>query len=113
LGEVAVRGWTDGSGQQVLDVVPRFADAGVEALVVTEISRDGTFTGPDLDGLARLLARTALAVIASGGVGALADLTALAALAVDGRRLAGAIVGRALYEGRIGLGDALAAVGDR
>ena len=112
-GEVAVRGWTDGSGQGVLDVVPRFADAGVEALVVTEISRDGTFMGPDLERLAEVLTRTAIAVIASGGVGALADLTALTALEAGGRRLAGAIIGRALYEGRIGLGDALAAVGDR
>jgi phosphoribosylformimino-5-aminoimidazole carboxamide ribotide isomerase len=112
-GEVALRGWIDGSGEGLLDVVPRFADAGIEALIVTDISRDGTFSGPDIDGLAAVLARTSLAVIASGGVGGLADLEALAALEVDGRRLVGAIVGRALYEGRIGLGDALAAVGDR
>jgi phosphoribosylformimino-5-aminoimidazole carboxamide ribotide isomerase len=112
-GEVALRGWVDGSGEGLLDVVPRFADAGIEALIVTDISRDGTFSGPDIDGLAAVLARTSLAVIASGGVGGLADLEALAALEVDGRRLVGAIVGRALYEGRIGLGDALAAVVDR
>ncbi len=108
-----MRGWIDGSGEGLLDVVPRFADAGVEALIVTDISRDGTFSGPDIDGLAAVLARTSLAVISSGGVGELADLVALAALEVDGRRLVGAIVGRALYEGRIGLGDALAAVVDR
>ena len=112
-GEVALRGWIDGSGEGLLDVVPRFADAGIEALIVTDISRDGTFSGPDIDGLAAVLARTSLAVIASGGVGGLADLEALAALEVDGRRLVGAIVGRAIYEGRIGLGDALAALVDR
>jgi phosphoribosylformimino-5-aminoimidazole carboxamide ribotide isomerase len=112
-GEVALRGWTDGSGEGLLDVVPRFADAGIEALIVTDISRDGTFSGPDIDGLTAVLARTSLAVIASGGVGGLADLEALVALEVDGRRLVGAIVGRAIYEGRIGLGDALAAVAGR
>jgi phosphoribosylformimino-5-aminoimidazole carboxamide ribotide isomerase len=108
-GEVALRGWLEGSGQDLLDVLPRFADVGVEAVIVTEISRDGTFEGPDLEGLASVLARSSLAVIASGGVGEVGDLEALARLGVDGRRLAGAIVGRALYEGRIALGDALAA----
>ena len=112
-GEVALRGWIDGSGEGLLDVVPRFADAGIEALIVTDISRDGTFSGPDIDGLTAVLARTSLTVIASGGVGGLADLEALVALEVDGRRLGGAIVGRAIYEGRIGLGDALAAVAGR
>ena len=108
-GEVALRGWLEGSGEGLLDVLPRFADVGVEAVIVTDISRDGTFAGPDLEGLAQVLDRTTLAVIASGGVGEAADLAALARLEVNGQRLAGAIVGRALYEGRIALGDALAA----
>ncbi|HTN80018.1 MAG TPA: HisA/HisF-related TIM barrel protein [Acidimicrobiales bacterium] len=112
-GEVALRGWVEGSGQGLLDVVPRFADIGVEALVVTEISRDGTFAGPDVDGLAAVMRCTSLPVIASGGVGSLRDLEALAALEVGGRHLAGAVVGRALYEGRIALGDALAALTGR
>ena len=112
-GEVALRGWLDGSGQALLDVLPRFEDIGVDAVVVTEIGRDGTFSGPDLEGLAEVLGRTALAVIASGGVGDRTDLAALAALDVGGRRLGGAIVGRALYEGRIALGDALAAADGR
>ncbi len=112
-GEVALRGWVDGSGESIVDVLPRFADIGVEALIVTDISRDGTFSGPDLDGLAEVLARSPLMVIASGGVGDLADLTALAGLDVGGRTLAGAIVGRALYEGRIALPDALAAAAGR
>ncbi len=108
-GEVALRGWLEGSGEGLLDVLPRFADVGVEAVIVTDISRDGTFAGPDLEGLAQVLDRTTLAVIASGGVGDAADLTQLARLEVNGRRLAGAIVGHALYEGRVALGDALAA----
>ena len=68
---------------------PQFEDAGVAALVVTEIGRDGTLAGPDLDQLAAVLAATQLDVIASGGVGSLDDLRALAALAVGGRRLPG------------------------
>jgi phosphoribosylformimino-5-aminoimidazole carboxamide ribotide isomerase len=112
-GEVAVRGWLQWAGAHVLDVVPRFADAGVDALVVTDIGVDGTLAGPDLAGLAEVLARTPLDVIASGGIGGLDDLRALDALDVGGRRLAGAITGRALYEGRFGVAEALAALGTR
>lgn len=109
-GEVAVRGWTEGSGQQLLDVVPRFADAGVASLIVTEIGRDGTLEGPDLAGLASVLAATDIEVVASGGVGVLADVVALDDLEVGGRRLAGAIVGKALYEGAFTVSDAVAAL---
>ena len=105
--EVAVRGWEEGSGRDLLDVARGFADAGVEALIVTEIGRDGTLEGPDLDGLGEVLEATELPVIASGGVGSLADLVALEALRSAGRRLSGAIVGRALYEGAFTLQDAL------
>ena len=108
--EVAVRGWEEGSGQDLLDVARGFADAGVEALIVTEIGRDGTLEGPDLDGLGEVLEATELPVIASGGVGSLADIVALNALRSAGRRLSGAIVGRALYEGEFTLSDALASV---
>jgi phosphoribosylformimino-5-aminoimidazole carboxamide ribotide isomerase len=108
--EVAVRGWEEGSGQDLLDVARGFADAGVEALIVTEIARDGTLEGPDLDGLGEVLEATELPVIASGGVGTLADVIALDALRWAGRRLSGAIVGRALYEGAFTLSDALASV---
>lgn len=110
LGEVAVRGWLHGSGTSVLAALPRFEDAGVEAVVVTEISVDGTLAGPDLAGLAAVLARTSLAVIASGGIGTIDDLCALGVLAVDGRRLAGAITGKALYEGRFTVAEALVAL---
>ncbi len=109
-GAVAVRGWTEGAGVDVLDAVRRFEGMGVAALVVTEIERDGTLAGPDLEGLTSVLAATGIDVVASGGVGSLADLRALAALAVDGRRLAGAIVGKALYEGAFSVENALAAV---
>jgi phosphoribosylformimino-5-aminoimidazole carboxamide ribotide isomerase len=107
--DVAVRGWVEGSGRSVVDVARDFEDAGVAALIVTEIGRDGTLGGPDVEGLARVLQATELDVIASGGVGSLAHLRTLAALEVDGRTLAGAIVGRALYEGSFTIDEALAA----
>jgi phosphoribosylformimino-5-aminoimidazole carboxamide ribotide isomerase len=110
-GAVAVRGWEATSGHRVVELARRFADAGVEALVVTEIGRDGTLEGPDLDGLATVLAATPVDVIASGGVGSLEDLRALAALEVGGRRLAGVIVGRALYEERFTVREALTTLG--
>lgn len=111
--EVAVRGWEQGSGRDVVDVVRGFEDAGVAAVVVTEIGRDGTLEGPDLDGLALMLNSTGIDVIASGGVGGLDDLVALASLESGPRSLSGAIVGRALYEGRFTLAEALSVVGDR
>jgi phosphoribosylformimino-5-aminoimidazole carboxamide ribotide isomerase len=107
--EVAVRGWEQGSGRDLFDVLPEFADAGASAVVVTQIGVDGTLVGPDLDGLAATLAATPLDVIASGGVGGLDDLRALARVRVDGRGFAGAIVGRALYERRFSLTEAIAA----
>jgi phosphoribosylformimino-5-aminoimidazole carboxamide ribotide isomerase len=107
--EVAVRGWLEGSGRALHDVAAEFAGAGVEAFVVTQIARDGTLEGPDLELYGELLASTPVDVVASGGVGTRDDLLALAALVVDGRGLAGAIVGRALYERRFTLGEALAA----
>lgn len=109
--EVAVRGWEQGSGRDLLDVARGFADVGVEALIVTEIGRDGTLEGPDLDGLGEVLEATELPVIASGGVGTIADLVALDGLRSAGRRLSGAIVGRALYEGAFTLRGALDALG--
>lgn len=108
--EVAVRGWEQGSGRDLVDVLDEFADAGVAAVIVTQIARDGTLEGPDLGGLGLVLASTTIEVIASGGVGTLDDLRALDSLEVAGRRLAGVIVGRALYEGRFTLTEALAAV---
>jgi phosphoribosylformimino-5-aminoimidazole carboxamide ribotide isomerase len=108
-GEVLTRGWERGTGRELIDVLREFEDAGVDAVVVTEISRDGTFEGPDLDGLAAALDATEIDVIASGGVGRADDVRALASLRSGDRRLAGAIVGRALYEGRLTVEEALEA----
>ena len=111
---MATDGWLQGSGFSVLDVARSFADVGVDAFVVTDIGRDGTLEGPDLDGLAAVLDATSVDVIASGGVGNLEDLGALAGLAGgDGRRLSGAIVGTALYEGRFTVAEAAAALAQR
>ena len=98
--EVAVHGWTAGSGVELGDALVRLADCGASAVVVTDIGRDGMLTGPDLDGLAFVLGHSPLDVIASGGVSALGDLVALRELAVGERRLVGAIAGKAIYEGR-------------
>ena len=108
--QVAVHGWEADSGRDLLSVVTEFEDIGVAAVIVTEIGRDGTMEGPDTEGLARVLAATSLDVIASGGVGTVDDLRTLAALTSGDRQLAGAIMGRALYEGRFTLVQALAAV---
>lgn len=111
-GEVRVRGWEEGSGRLLLDLVDELALPGVAAFVVTDISRDATLAGPDLDGYAALLGATTVPVISSGGVGGLDDLRALARLDAGGRRLAGVIVGKALYEGRFDVADALLAVAE-
>ena len=110
--EVAVRGWLQGSGRDLIDLVAAFEGAGVQALVVTEISRDGTLDGPDLSGLAGVLAASEIPVVASGGVGSLNDLRALAALDAGGRRLAGVIVGRAIYDGAFSVAEGVAAVSE-
>jgi phosphoribosylformimino-5-aminoimidazole carboxamide ribotide isomerase len=106
-GEVAVRGWMKGAGATVLDVLPRFEDAGVAAVIITEITRDGTLAGPDLVGLLAALERTTIPVIASGGVGTLADVEALAIMRAHGRQLGGVITGKALYENRFTVAEAL------
>jgi phosphoribosylformimino-5-aminoimidazole carboxamide ribotide isomerase len=110
-GEAAVRGWTEGSGVTVLEAIGWFGDAGVATFIVTDIARDGMLTGPDVEGLSKVLATTTADVIASGGVGSLEDLRTLASLEVGGRRLAGAIVGKAIYEGVFSVGEAVRALG--
>ncbi len=110
-GQVAVRGWVEDSGRSVVKVAQEFDDVGVAAVVVTDIGRDGTLAGPDLDGLAAVLAATELEVIASGGVGTVDHIRSLASLDVDGRTLAGAIVGKALYEDRFTVEEGIAACG--
>lgn len=101
-GEIRTRGWEDRSGVDLLDAVgwPEFAAAG--ALVVTNIAKDATLSGPDLEGLGRVVEATDVAVIASGGVGALEHLAALRPTGV-----AGVIVGKALYERAFTIEEAL------
>lgn len=109
-GRLAVRGWTVEAEVTLAEAVPRMEEAGVAAVFVTDIRRDATLLGPDLEGLAQLLEITSVDVIASGGVGSLADLEALATLRTGGgRRLAGAIVGKAIHEGVFTVEEALAA----
>ncbi len=106
--EVAVRGWTEGSGRELADVAADFADDGVAALIVTQIAVDGTMEGPDIAGLSETLAATEIPVIASGGVGTGAHIAALRDVVVAERTLSGVIVGRALYEGALTITEALA-----
>jgi phosphoribosylformimino-5-aminoimidazole carboxamide ribotide isomerase len=108
--EVSLRGWEQGAGTDVADLLPTFEGEGASAAVVTQIDVDGTGFGPDLDVYTELLAVSTLPLVASGGVGTLDHLRALADLEVAGRRLHGVIVGRALYEGAFTLAEALSAV---
>ncbi|HEX5265637.1 MAG TPA: 1-(5-phosphoribosyl)-5-[(5-phosphoribosylamino)methylideneamino]imidazole-4-carboxamide isomerase [Acidimicrobiales bacterium] len=108
-GEVVVRGWTEGSGRDLLAVVAELEDAGAVAFVVTDVERDGMLEGPDRPGLATVLGATTVDVIASGGVSGADDVRALAGLEAGGRRLSGVIVGRALYEGRLTVEEGVAA----
>lgn len=109
--EAASRGWLEGSGRTVHEVLDRLAGVRLGAVVVTAIERDGTLSGPDLDGLGTVLDATTVPVVASGGVGSLDDVRALAGLRspIAGRALAGAVVGRALVDGRVDVEEAMAA----
>jgi phosphoribosylformimino-5-aminoimidazole carboxamide ribotide isomerase len=109
--EVAVRGWREGSGRDLFEVLREFGSAGVAAVVVTQIAVDGTMAGPDVASYERLLQATDIPVVASGGVGTLADLAVLRDLDIADRRLDGVIVGRALYEGRFTIDEAIAVTG--
>lgn len=103
---LAAHGWEADAGLDLLEAATRFGEMGVAALVVTEIGRDGMLEGPDLEGLAAVLAVTTVPVVASGGVGSLADVEALTALDLDG-----VIVGRAIYDERLTVADAVAVLG--
>ena len=101
-GRVAVRGWTEVFDLTALELARRVHAQGAGTVIYTDVTRDGMLAGPDVDG-ARALAALGLDVIASGGVASLDDLRR-----VRGAGLAGAIVGRALYEGRFTVAEALA-----
>jgi phosphoribosylformimino-5-aminoimidazole carboxamide ribotide isomerase len=103
-GELASNGWTVGTGMPVLDAVKIFEEAGVSMFVYTDVTRDGTLAGPDLEGLRRIADVSRLPVIASGGIGSLEEIRTVARLRSEG--VAGAIVGRALYEHKFSVGEA-------
>ncbi len=107
-GRLAIRGWVETSELTIAAALGRFRDAGVAAITLTDISRDGAETGVDADHYARMAKQAGVPLIASGGVATVEDLRALAGLFGSG--IAGAITGRALYEGRFSLSVALAAV---
>jgi phosphoribosylformimino-5-aminoimidazole carboxamide ribotide isomerase len=92
-GRVAVSGWTETTRVRAVDLVSSFADAPLGAVLYTDVARDGTGTGPNVEATAEIAASTRIPIIASGGVGSLDDLRMLAA-----RGIAACIVGRALYE---------------
>ena len=109
-GRVAVEGWLDESEANAVEVARRFEDAGVAALVYTDIGRDGMLSGPNFEATAALAKAVEIPVILSGGVSSLDDLVRAASCADGG--LAGAIVGRALYTGAVELGAALERLGE-
>ncbi|MFB3889787.1 MAG: 1-(5-phosphoribosyl)-5-[(5-phosphoribosylamino)methylideneamino]imidazole-4-carboxamide isomerase [Candidatus Bathyarchaeia archaeon] len=104
-GMVMVEGWTTSTTVSVLEALEEFANLGVKTFLVTSITRDGTLSGPDLDTLNEACRSSGVSVIAAGGIGSLADLAALSHTGV-----AGTVVGKALYEGRFTLEQAIKTV---
>ena len=105
-GRVATRGWAEETDIMVIDLARSFEDAGVAAIIYTDINRDGAMQGPNIEATADLARAVHIPVIASGGVSSLADLEALRDTGV----IAGAISGRALYDGALDLAAALKAL---
>ena len=107
-GKVAVQGWAETSELTALEIAKRFEDVGVAAIIYTDVARDGMLTGLNLDATIALADAVSIPVVASGGLASLADVEAL--LAPRARKLAGAIAGRALYDGRLDAAAALALI---
>jgi phosphoribosylformimino-5-aminoimidazole carboxamide ribotide isomerase len=105
-GRVATDGWSKLSGHEVIDLARKFEDDGVEAILYTDIGRDGMLTGVNLEATVKLAQSVKIPVIASGGIAGLADIEALCAVEAEG--VMGAILGRALYEGRLDFAQAQA-----
>ena len=103
-GKVAIDGWSKLSNHDVIDIAQRFEREGVEAIIYTDISRDGMMTGVNIDATVNLARAINIPVIASGGVARLEDIRRLCAVANEG--IMGAVVGRALYEGELDLAEA-------
>jgi phosphoribosylformimino-5-aminoimidazole carboxamide ribotide isomerase len=106
-GKVAVQGWLEDTDLEALSVAQRFEDAGVSALIVTDIDRDGAMLGFNVEVFGRIADAVSIPVIAAGGLASVADIEALRAR--DGVPIAGAVLGRALYNGAILPGEALTA----
>jgi len=106
-GRVATAGWLETSEMPATELARLFADEPLAALIYTDIATDGMLTGPNLQAMAEMRDATSLPLVASGGVSNAKDVAALAAL-----KIAGCIIGRALYEGKLKLGDALTAAGE-
>jgi len=104
-GNVAVQGWAEKSELTALDIAKRFEDAGVAAIIYTDIARDGMLKGLNLDATIALAEAVSIPVIASGGFASIDDVKAL--LEPRARKLEGAIAGRALYDGRVDVAEAL------
>ena len=109
-GKVAVEGWAETSELTALDIARRFEDAGVAAIIYTDVSRDGMLKGLNLDATIALADAISIPVIASGGLASLEDIRGL--LEPRARRLEGAIAGRALYDGRLDPAEALKLIRD-
>lgn len=107
-GRVAVKGWLETADILAVDLGKQLKEWGATRVIFTDIARDGTLTGPNLPAIVRMAEETGLGVIASGGVKEIADVQALAAHRAQG--VAGAIIGKALYAGKVDLSQALAAV---
>ncbi len=110
-GRLAIKGWVETSELNIADAIARFRQAGVAAITLTDISRDGAEAGVNAEFYADIAAQAGIPVIASGGVASLHDIRALAAQFDKG--VAGVIVGRAIYEGRFSIREAIAACADR
>jgi phosphoribosylformimino-5-aminoimidazole carboxamide ribotide isomerase len=108
-GYVATHGWLNSSEVKAVDLGKRYADAGADSFIFTDIATDGMLSGPNLKAIEEMAKETRKEVIASGGVSALSDLIALKSLSNEG--VSGAIVGKALYVGKFTLEDALNEVG--
>ena len=107
-GKVAVEGWAETSEVSALEIAQRFEDAGVAAIIFTDIARDGLLTGLNLEATIELAERVSIPVIASGGLASIDDVKAM--LTPRAKKLAGAIAGRALYDGRLDPAVALALI---
>ena len=109
-GRVATRGWIEQSDVLATDLAKQFSAAGIAAIITTDIATDGTLAGPNLEALRTMAQCSAVPVIASGGIGCMADLLSL--LPLEPLGVTGVIVGRALYDGRVDLAEAIAALGE-